>query len=50
MDVRESVEGFRTGVHLAFAFSADEEYPQRKTAYTNLEAVVAYLEGRRRVI
>jgi len=44
-----TVDRLREVVDLAFAFSADEdEDSKRKAAYTNLEMVVDYLEGRQR--
>jgi hypothetical protein len=41
--------GLRIAVDLAFSFAAaEDEDPKRRTAYSNLELVVDYVEGRRR--
>ncbi len=44
-------EALRKALDSAFAFSADEqEDPGRKRAFENLETVIEYLEGKRRVV
>ena len=46
-----TVDGLRSAVDSAFTFSADEdEDPKRKRAYSNMRAVIDYLEGKRRIL